>query len=261
MEKLTDLKLADRLPKVAEILADAIREEIVNGVLADGERIPTQDDLMEQYRVGRPAVREALRILENEGLVSIQRGNVGGAVVHVPNAKSAARVMGIVLQSRSVPLVDVAAALKLVEPLCAELCARRPDRIETVVPELRGAYEAGLAVVEDDVAVVKQSRRFHEALANCCGNSTITLVVGALEWLWSVHEQAWANTASLSGEFPPRPLRDRGHDEHRQILEYIELGEYSLARDEAARHLETAQLYALSSGERRLVQVTRTPRS
>ena len=61
--------------------------------------------------MSRPSFREALRILESEGLVSVRRGNVGGAQVHAPTPENAARTLGLVLQARNVALDDLAAAL------------------------------------------------------------------------------------------------------------------------------------------------------
>jgi GntR family transcriptional repressor for pyruvate dehydrogenase complex len=230
--------------KVAELLADSIRERILSGDLADGDRLLAQDDLLAEYKVGRPALREALRILENEGMLTVQRGNVGGAVVHRPTASTAAHALGMVLQIDRITLADVADALKLLEPLCVELCAGRPDRNETVVPILREIHEAGVAVEDDELEIIRRSRQFHEELAKGCGNDTLTLVVGALESLWSLHAEDLVDVSHV-GLLSDRALRTKAEKEHARLIACIEQGDAPRAAREARKHLETAQRYTM----------------
>src|ERR671929_6023 len=76
--------------RTAEIVADELRRQIIDGELSDGDLLPRQELLVEQFNVSLVSLREALRILETEGLVSVRRGNRGGAVVHAPAKASAA---------------------------------------------------------------------------------------------------------------------------------------------------------------------------
>src|SRR3954470_12553997 len=138
-------------PSVAEMVADVIRARIVAGTLPDGSMLPKQDQLISEFQVSRPSFREALRILESEGLLSVRRGNVGGAQVHAPTPDNAARTLGLVLQARNVALDDLAAALSVIEPACAAHCARRTDRHATVVPQLRDLNLKGRAVDPHDM--------------------------------------------------------------------------------------------------------------
>src|SRR3954468_190126 len=123
--------------RTAEIVADELRRQIIDGELSDGDLLPRQELLVEQFNVSLVSLREALRILETEGLISVRRGNRGGAVVHAPAKASAAYMLGLMLQSESVYLSDLGAALHELEPTCAALAAARSDRTTTSVPELR----------------------------------------------------------------------------------------------------------------------------
>ena len=105
--------------------------------MSDGDLLPRQEVLVEQFRVSLVSLREALRILETEGLVSVRRGNRGGAVVHAPAKASAAYMLGLLLQSDTVPLADLGTALQELEPMCAALAARRPDRGDELIPKLK----------------------------------------------------------------------------------------------------------------------------
>src|ERR1700732_1260469 len=124
-------------PRIAEIVAHELRRQIIEGELSDGDLLPRQEVLVEQFNVSLVSLREALRILETEGLLSVRRGNRGGAVVHAPAKASAAYMLGLLLQSDYVPLVDLGTALQELEPACAALAAQRPDRADPLVRDLK----------------------------------------------------------------------------------------------------------------------------
>ena len=159
---------------------------------------------------------EDVRILESEGLITVHRGNRGGATVHVPRTANAAYSVGLVLQSRGVPMADVRDALRSIEPVCAGLCAQRPDRLEVVLPALTALHSASVAAIDDPIGFTTSSRRFHEVLVDLCGNETLKLVIGALESLWTTREEAWARQADEEGGFPDaaRRLSPSGAQKH-----------------------------------------------
>src|SRR5580658_4318281 len=89
-----------RVPKMGELVASSLRRQIVRGDLAEGDALPSESELMQQFGVSRPTLREAFRVLESESLISVRRGAHGGAVVHVPNGDVAARYAALVLEHR-----------------------------------------------------------------------------------------------------------------------------------------------------------------
>jgi DNA-binding FadR family transcriptional regulator len=245
-----------RAPHVAEIVADELRRRILDGEVPDGELLPKQEDLLDEFQVSRPSMREALRILEAEGLVSVRRGKIGGAVVHRPQAANAAYTFGLILRCRAVPPEDVSRALGHIEPVCAALCAARPDRHETVVPRLRAIHEAAGASIDDPQRFVVVSRQFHEMLVDCCGNETLKLIVGTLESLWSAMAVAWAERSVPEG-FPDPAYRQHGFDDHELILRLIERGEVDAVTREARAHLEWAPVYSVDEEHRTAPSVLR----
>jgi len=248
---------AERLQQVslAERLADELRERILDGRLPDGSVLPKQDEIVERFGVSKPSAREAFRILETEGLITVRRGSIGGSVVHLPGAESVAYMLALLLRAGGAGLDDVALALREMEPICAALCAARPDREESVLPQLRGEHAAMAEAIEtgDGEAAVAASRSFHEILVASCGSQTMIALCGALEALWSAHEEAWADDAVRAGHFPPIPLRRKALDEHERLIELIADGDADKAAQTARQHLETAQLYPLGSGQHRPV--------
>jgi len=109
-------------------IADELRGLIVSGELCEGDSLGHEPDLVERFGVSRPSLREALRILEAEGLVTVVRGVRGGVVVHQPDERMTARTAALVLQSRNVSLSDVFEARGLLEPVAARTLATMPGR-------------------------------------------------------------------------------------------------------------------------------------
>jgi GntR family transcriptional regulator, transcriptional repressor for pyruvate dehydrogenase complex len=245
-------------PRIAETVADELRRQIVDGDLADGDLLPPQAVLVERFNVSLVSLREALRILETEGLVSVRRGNQGGAVVHAPTKASAAYMLGLVLQSEHVLLGDLGTALRDLEPTCAALAAQRADRVETIVPELRRLNAAMSESLDEGPLFTDIGRQFHDALVRGCGNSTVTAVVGSLEALWSNHEQRWAERSAAAGDYPSTAERKAVLKTHTALTDAIASGDPERARRIASRHLGDAQAYVLSENATQRIVATST---
>lgn len=239
-----------RQPRLAELVASQLRDEILNGRLKEGDSLPRQEDLLADYNVSLPAVREALRILENEGLVSVRRGNVGGAVVHLPTADRVAYMTALVLQSQQTQLPDVGGALRVLEPACAALAAERADRRDTLVPELNESIKLQESLIGNDVAAYnREARRFHSAIVDHCGNETMILVIGALEAIWSVHEQRiYDHAESATPTIESWQASQRAHE---QIAAAIDAGEPTEAARLLSRHLEASQAFSIAADQQR----------
>src|SRR5262249_10038171 len=102
-------------PRLAEMIATDLRNRILSGTIADGEMLPRQEELLDAFGVSMPSLRGALQILETEGLITVLRGSVGGAVVHAPKSRTVAYNVGLVLQAGHTNLSDVATALQHLE--------------------------------------------------------------------------------------------------------------------------------------------------
>jgi DNA-binding FadR family transcriptional regulator len=235
------------------MIAENLRQRILSGELAPGTRLPKQQELLVEFGVGKPSIREALQILEAEGLVTVRRGNVGGAVVHPPPVDSAARTLGLVLESRSVGLRDLSIALQRIEPVCAALCAERADRLTTVVPRLADIHEQTRTAV-DQLQLTRMARRFHEAFVRHCGNETLVAVVGALESLWSSREEAWAQTAPAEPAFTNTEYRNRSLHAHQEILNLIEAGDADAVAAVTREHMASTFFYSISQEDLRTVR-------
>ncbi len=245
-----------RQPRLADMVASVLRERIVNGELVDGDLLPKQDELLEEFRISRPSLREALRILESEGLLTVRRGNVGGSVIEAPNAESSAYMFGLVLQSRRGSVADLADAIRHIEPITASLCAERADREKTIVPALQANIEECETALGDGPQFTMLSRSFHEELVAGCGNQTLILMVGALESLWSEQERQWAQRAQSQGRYPSERYRRDVIAAHKALLSAISAGQSEKAARIARKHLQESQHYALAEGSDQVVRAT-----
>lgn len=229
------------------MVADVLRRRIISGEVPGGDTLPKLEDLLAEFRVGKPAMREALRILETEGLITVRRGNVGGAVVHSPESVDAAYTLSLVLESRGVPLSDVGEALLEVEPMCASLCARREDRMRAVVAPLTEAHEQALASRSDPSALTRLARRFHELIVELCGNETMILVAGALESMWTAHEQDWADTTPAPDAFADSQVGRASLNAHGRIIRLIEAGSADRVARLVREHLSSSAFFERSA--------------
>lgn len=232
-------------PRIAEIVADGLRQRILSGELKDDDVLPKQENLMAEFGVSPPCIREAFRILETEGLVTVLRGNVGGAVVHVPQPFTAAYMMGLVLESRRASMLDLMTAMRTLEPACVSMCAERPDRHATVLPMLRKVLDESLAAIDDPNAFIGLARQFHIVLVTHCGNETMSLVIGSLEVLWSAQVEILARNASQHGSFAELSVRQSLADEHERIYRLIAEGDARGAEQAIREH------YSAHAGERK----------
>jgi len=179
-----------RAPKTAELIATLYRRQIVRGELRPGDTLPSEQQLMVQFGVSRPTLREAFRILEAEDLISVKRGSRGGARVTQPSLAVAARYVGLLLQVQGTTIADVYEARMVLEPACARLLARRRtkqdlDDLEACLSEMRA--------VTDQQSVGPAARwpqlawRFHELIMERSGSRTLAVQGGVLRDIVETH--------------------------------------------------------------------------
>lgn len=251
-----------RQPRLAEIVAASLRDDILSGRLKEGDLLPRQEHLFKEFRVSLPAVREAMRILETEGLISVRRGNVGGAVVHLPTPERTAQMISMVLQTRGTTPADVSAALANLEPVCARMCAARPDRLTEVVPPLAAAVEAQQTHFDDVANWNHNARRFHETIVATCGNESMIVVIGSLEAIWSAHESSvWDEAAPADEDVPPdSPMASKTRRAalraHEKLLAAIEAGNEERAAALSASHLTLTRRSTLASNQHPTIQAS-----
>jgi DNA-binding FadR family transcriptional regulator len=113
-----------QVPKASDVLADDLRERILRGEFPEGTALPPERELVVQTKMSRTTVREALRILEVQGLVRIKTGRSGGAFVTKPGEQSVADSVGLVIRGNQIRLAALLETREAIEPVCARLAAK-----------------------------------------------------------------------------------------------------------------------------------------
>jgi DNA-binding FadR family transcriptional regulator len=227
-------------PRLAEIVARQLRHEIVSGRYSEGELLPRQAELIDRFGVSPPSVREALRILETEGLITVQRGREGGAIVHQPRLEKVAYMLGMVLQAESVPVEDAIAAWGRLEPVIAAQCAAQEDRAGTIVPVLRDNLELARNTVADGPKFRAIADQFHKELIAYSANRTLAVVITALEALVFPQIRRLDDESGFLRAFDEIEIREASLREHELLFEKIVAGDEASAYDVAREHLSEA---------------------
>lgn len=218
---MTDRNRDARVREKPQRIADELRALIVSGELTEGDSLGHEPDLVERFGVSRPSLREALRILEAEGLVTVVRGVRGGVVVHAPNGKMTARTAALVLAARNVPLADVFEARSLLEPIAARTIATARGR-RGMVEELRGLVRAQEEAIEDPERFGAANAEFHQRLVALAGNQTLGIVA---EMLTEIVARAVTAVSRADDVVGSVSVRRRGIRSQERLLALIEAGD------------------------------------
>lgn len=170
---------AARPLKQAEIVARAITERIVADDLPEGTRLANEHEMLKTYHVGRSTLREALRLLESRGVLTIRAGRDGGPVVRRPRASDLGQTLTLLLQFRRVPYDEVFAARQALEPLLAHMAAENMD--DETLAEMAASNERMEASLDDRERFRTENFRFHELVAAASRSPLLELVSAALE--------------------------------------------------------------------------------
>ena len=215
-------------------IADELRALIVSGELSDGESLGREPDLIERFGVSRPSLREALRILETEGLITVVRGVSGGVVVHEPDETMTARTAALLLVARKVELSDVFEARSLLEPLAARAIASRHGR-KTAISELRRLVQAQEAAIGDPKRFGPANAAFHARLVALGGNQTLSIVAEMLTEIVARSVTAVSERGDASGSLS---TRRRGIRSQARLIDLIESGDGSAAEEHWRSHMQ-----------------------
>jgi DNA-binding FadR family transcriptional regulator len=173
-----------RVPKASDILAAQLRGQILGDALAAGTELPSETELIESSGFSRSTVREALRLLEADGLIVTRRGPGGGIRVSQPDINQISRSMAILFTSQAVTHREFLMFRRIVEPPLANLaaCAATPAQREWLLALAR--REQG------EYSGVGASVKFHEAIGVCTNNGVARAVLASMQSALEGHVRA-----------------------------------------------------------------------
>lgn len=212
-------KPRSRLPKASDILADQIRGRILGDGLTPGTSLPSEVDLIEESEFSRSTVREALRLLEAEGLIEIRRGPRGGIKVRHPDAGHVGRSLALMMTLSQAPLWQLFEFRMIVEPEAAAAAAVR------LTPKERKEV---LKAIDEDMDIVE----FHRQIGIWSGNEMMNVVLAAVHDVvrWHVLREALTEEDVAATKAV-----------HIKIARAIAEGKGRLAATHMRKHLESFQ--------------------
>lgn len=217
--------------RLTDRVAATLLEEITSGRLAEGEKLPTETQLVEQLGVSRTVVREAITLLRNSGVVESRQG-VG--VFVLPS-----RIAPLDLSDESAPSVSLALrVLEVREPLevaAARLAAERSSPEQR--REIRTALDAVDSALDNGDDGVKEDLAFHARIAAATGNPVLASTVSYLGEVMEDGIRTSRRIESLRSDFMAAV-----REEHRAILAAIDGRDGEAASLAAAEHLHNAAI-------------------
>jgi DNA-binding FadR family transcriptional regulator len=210
-----------RAPKLPHIVAQQLRSQIATGTLRPGDTLPSEAQLLKEFGISRPTLREALRVLESETLIRLDRGARNGARVLAPSIEMAAQYGGLYLATHDTTLQQIHDVRTILEPPLAAQHARMSrnaviEALETCVHAQR------LALSQFDyIAAAKAVNAFHGQLVRKSGNTVLRLLAGMLH---EISEYVYPQLPVTAGRLSKKATLRRSEestDAHEQLVELI----------------------------------------
>lgn len=241
------IKLAPmEVPKASDVLANELRERILTGEFREGTPLPPERELVTQTRMSRATVREALRILEVQGLIRIRAGRAGGAFVQRPGRDSVARSVSMLIRGQQIRLTAVHETREALEPYCARLAA--VNRTDDELAALDAANEA-MATTGDNLDDFLQANiDWHVGVATAGHNEILASFMVALSNA--------IYTATRTESFVDTSVRDVTVKAHRSITDSIRRQDPEAAARRMSRHVHVYAEAVLEVDERTAISVS-----
>ena len=166
------------VPKASDVLAARLRDLILRGALVPGDPLPAERDLVIESGLSRAPVREALRVLESEGLIATRPGRTGGSIVTLPGRASVARSVEQFVRTHGVGLEALLDCRLAVEPMLAKLAA--VNRTAAELEDLERIHAAFIASVKNVATYKRVNLEWHLAVARASRNEPLTAVMEAI---------------------------------------------------------------------------------
>ncbi|MFW2367069.1 MAG: FadR/GntR family transcriptional regulator [Desulforhopalus sp.] len=223
--------------RIFQDIVDQIQTAILEGKLAAGDKLAPERELVDIFKTSRGTLREALRILEQKGLIEIRLGITGGAYVKDANAELMAENLAMLIRSHDISLEHLAEFREGVEGTVAGLAAQRStatdnQKLSALIREAAQICEKGTGFWDDFVRV---DEKIHTEIARIAGNPLYTFV------LQSVHDNIhrYYNKFLQVGETE----MEENYKDLLYIVEAIDRKDQATASHKAIQHVRRFSSY------------------
>lgn len=238
----TDHVESVRTERSTEVLARELRR-LVSSSDSTGRMLPPERELTAQFGVSRPTLREAMRVLEAEGLIVVRRGTKGGAEVLPPDVTHLGEAFGLYLQRTRTTVADLFMAREILEPAAARMAAR--SRKVSALRRALDSEEQALAGAPRNEEIGSLTTDFHDALLEASGSNALTALGRLLDGVVQRHGSRAAGAFAEVSVGARQEALTASHRAHQWIVRAIEAGDEDAAAQRTAEHLHV--LHATTS--------------
>ena len=215
------------VPKASDVLANHLREQILSGALTEGAALPVERELAASVGLSRGTVRDALRVLEIEGLITTRPGRAGGSFVRRPDATTLQRSLSALVNGRGVRYQSLLETRDALEPAAAGLAAM--NRTGEDLARLDEAAARLKEALDDIPTFLQRNAEWHMAVVAASGNEIMQIILDSLS-------QAIVAATDISEFNSPKTMAATlaAHD---RILTAIRKGDPAKAEAAMSKHV------------------------
>lgn len=218
-------------------VANAIKEWVVERGLQPGDRLPGESEMIDRFGMSKGTIREAMRLLQAQGLVETKTGPGGGSFVGEVSRERANALLANYFYFRDVTIDDIYQVRIALEPdLAAGLAGRLTSDQLAELEQIMTAYAAPATDAEQERAQHVASLRFHARLADFARNAVLGFFINFMAQILTdltVYKQLYAA--------PNHDLWQRGRDHQIKLIEALRSGDAARARAIMKNHMEMAR--------------------
>jgi GntR family transcriptional regulator, transcriptional repressor for pyruvate dehydrogenase complex len=223
---------AVKIAKGPETLANLLRDDILSGAIEPGASLAPERALVEQTGLSRATVREALRILETEGLIVSRPGRNGGARVQPVDDNGVAKAVHFLIRGRRLGDATLRETREIVEGATARLAAER--RTAADLAEIAAVAARLEAAIDNLPRLAEENARWHIAVAEAGHNPLLTAFMKSIA-------AAISHPGGDADPELPREGRTALIKAHRRVVEAIQARDADAAERRMLRHLRGYQ--------------------
>ncbi len=224
------------VPRAQDVLANQLRDRIVQREILEGQALPSERDLVEQTGLTRGTVRDALRMLSAEGFIETKPGRAGGSVVTLPSHEAMASAIFRFVQGRRISVRALQETRELLEPFLARQAAEH--RTDEQLQALKALHAELVGAAGDFHKFTLANLNWHNAVARASGNELLSTL------LYSISHGV--QLATMAEEYDTPETRKQVIEIHTRVNEAIEARKPEQAEDAMRKHMTASRVHSLA---------------
>jgi GntR family transcriptional regulator, transcriptional repressor for pyruvate dehydrogenase complex len=166
--------------RISNVVVDQIKDAVFQKKLKAGDKLPSERQLMDQFKTSRVTIREAIKTLEQFGILEIRRGTEGGAFIRDPNTKFVSNFLQDMFSMEKIKISNLTEARMAIEPFSVRLATERitEDSLEKVRQNIQEARECLDRKNKNDARLI--DLEFHRIIAQASQNPVIFFMIDSI---------------------------------------------------------------------------------